>query len=94
MSAASAAAIGQVSPLDNPSSYLEYGFAGLVGVSFMLMVWAVVNNKIVSQDTSKIITDGTKREEKMLRLMEEASKREQQVLAQNERLLDMVQSNG
>ncbi len=85
-----AALIAQATPLDNPSSYLEYGFAGLVGLSFILMVWAVVNNKIVSQDTNSIISEGSKREEKILRLIEEAGKREQQLLTQNDRLLDML----
>lgn len=82
--------VGQATPLDNPSSYLEYGFAGLVGLSFILMVWAVVNNKIVSQDTNRLIAEGSQREEKMLRIVEEAGKREKQLLAQNDRLLDMV----
>ncbi len=82
----------QATPLDNPSSYLEYGFAGLVGLSFILMVWAVVNNKIVSQDTSKMLLEGAAREEKMLTLMTESAKREQALLDQSERLLDWLKA--
>lgn len=82
--------LAQVDPLGDPSSYLEYGFAGLVGVSFILMIWAVVNNKIVSQDTNQLIAEGAKREQTMLRLIEEGQKQGQQLLSQNDRLLDML----
>ena len=72
------------------SEWVEFGAIGVLGMSFVALVTALTQGKLVTSDVTKLLEAGTKREAELEKLLEASTRREDDGARREQLLLELL----